>query len=167
MRFQTETSPPFLLRQRDLDEKRAVYASLGVSEHFLFDPNLDALRPPLQGYRRRGGAWEQLPEEEIGREDMRGVRSETLGLALRFEEGGRRDEKGRPVRELRGHDPTTGEDMRTYEAQDAARRAAEERAAREGKRAAEAAAARVAAEARIVEQEAQLARLGARPGGHR
>ncbi len=136
-------------RKRDLDEKNGIYASLGVSEYFLFDPNVDVLHPPLQGFRLRGDAWERLPEEAIGGAGARGVRSETLGLALHWEVGDRRDERGRTVRELRWRDLATGEDLRTYEAQDAARRAAEQRAAE--------------AEARIAELEARLGRAGMSP----
>ena len=39
--------------KEDRGPKREVYAQLGVAEYFLFDPEAEALDPPLEGYRLR------------------------------------------------------------------------------------------------------------------
>jgi Uma2 family endonuclease len=38
-------------RKEDLAEKQPLYASLGIPEYFLFDPEGRYLKPPLQGFR--------------------------------------------------------------------------------------------------------------------
>lgn len=38
-------------RLEDLGNKRALYAELGIAEYFIYDPNQEYLKPPLQGYR--------------------------------------------------------------------------------------------------------------------
>lgn len=45
--------------EEDLGQKKAVYASLGVPEYYLFDPTGDYLEPPLRAYRLAGS--EYLP----------------------------------------------------------------------------------------------------------
>ena len=42
-------------RHNDERRKRDVYASLGVSEYFLYDPRAEYLAPPLQGFRLHEG----------------------------------------------------------------------------------------------------------------
>jgi Uma2 family endonuclease len=40
--------------REDRGPKRELYASLGVAEYFLFDPEREALDPPLHGFRLKG-----------------------------------------------------------------------------------------------------------------
>ncbi len=53
------TSPS--TRRADERRKRDLYASLGVSEYFLYDPRAEYLTPPLQGYRLQEGKYRPLP----------------------------------------------------------------------------------------------------------
>ena len=151
-------------RRDDERRKRGVYAALGVSEYFLYDPGAEYLTPPLQGYRLRDGEYRSLPSVTVlaGREVA--VASEVLGLEFQDE---------REARMVRLRDPATGQDLLTYEESERARE--EEAAARrqEGearrqevaaRRAAESRmeheiAARQAAEARTAELEARLRNL--------
>jgi Uma2 family endonuclease len=67
--------------REDLYEKRRLYAELGVTEYFLFDPEAAYLRPVLQGYRRvPGGGYQQLDAD--GRDRLC---SEELGVLLKAE----------------------------------------------------------------------------------
>ena len=158
--------------QEDVERKPGIYAGLGVSEYFLFDPTEEHLSPRLQGYRLVGGGYEPLMAVESIDRTLT-LTSEVLGLELRA--------KGE---EMRFHDPATDEDLLSHDEEHTARRAAEARAeaeaaarreevaAREKEAAArqaaepqagreavarrEEAAARRAAEARIAELEARL-----------
>ena len=120
-------------RRVDERRKRDVYAALGVSEYFLYDPRAEYLTPPLQGWRLRDGAYRPLPSVTVlaGREVA--MASEVLGLELRDE---------REARMVRLRDPATGQDLLTYEESEHARE--------------EEAAARRAAEACVAELEARL-----------
>ncbi len=62
-------------RKADLQEKKDIYAWLGVQEYFVFDPEYK-LQPPLRAFRLRG---EVLVEEIVSHNR---VWSETLGLEL-------------------------------------------------------------------------------------
>ena len=148
-------------RRDDERRKRKVYAALGVSEYFLYDPRAEYLTPPLQGFRLRDGEYRALPAvtELAGRAVA--VTSEVLGLELRDE---------RQARMVRLRDPRTGRDLLTYEEserereEEAATRRLEAEARKQeavARRSAEARveheiAARQAAEARTVELEARL-----------
>ena len=127
-------------RREDERRKRDVYASLGVSEYFLYDPRGEYLTPPLQGFRLRGGGYRSLPAVTMLPDRNVAIHSEVLGLDLRDE---------REVEMLRLHDPATGQDLLTYEEVDKAREA--EAAARQQE-----AAVRRTAEVRIAELEARL-----------
>ena len=148
-------------RRVDERRKRDVYAALGVSEYFLYDPRAEYLTPPLQGWRLRDGGYRPLPSVTVlaGREVA--VASEVLGLELRDE---------REARMVRLRDPAIGQDLLTYEE---AERAREEEAAarrqeaearrqeaaarrREAEARRQEAAARQAAETRVAELEARL-----------
>ena len=48
-------------RHNDERRKRDVYASLGVSEYFLYDPRAEYLAPPLQGFRLHEGEYRAVP----------------------------------------------------------------------------------------------------------
>jgi Uma2 family endonuclease len=89
------TSPT--TREEDLDHKMTLYRDvLKVPEYFLFDPKLEYLDPPMQGFRLHDGKY--LPIEPVnGR-----LPSEVLGLHL---------EQDR--RTLRLYNPATGERLPT------------------------------------------------------
>lgn len=48
-------------RHQDQGAKKRLYADLGVSEYFLFDPTGDYLKPRLQGFRLDEGRYEPIP----------------------------------------------------------------------------------------------------------
>ena len=84
-------------RDEDVEHKMALYRDvLRVREYFLFDPNLDYLTPPMQGYRLIDGQYVPI-EPEGGR-----LPSEVLGLSLE-----------RDGRMLRLYDPRTGQRIPT------------------------------------------------------
>ena len=120
-------------RSADERRKRGIYAALGVSEYFLYDPRAEYLTPPLQGFRLRGGAYRPLPALTLLPERSVAVHSEVLGLELRDE---------REARMVRLHDPESGQNLLTYEESERARE--------------EAGAARRAAEVRVAALEARL-----------
>ena len=67
--------------RRDREEKREVYASIGVSEYWRFDPLDEYFGVPLEAERLVDGAYQPIP---IGRDEdgmLRGY-SEVLGLEL-------------------------------------------------------------------------------------
>ena len=64
-------------RREDLRTKYDLYARLGVTEYFLFDPLGEYLRPPCRGYRLEQGQYRPLVPAEDG-----SLWSAALGLAL-------------------------------------------------------------------------------------
>ena len=128
-------------RGTDEQHKRDVYASLGVSEYFLYDPRAEYLAPPLQGWRLHDGKYRPLPAATVLSNRGVSVASEVLGLELRDD---------REARMVRLRDPATGEILLSHRESELARE--EEADARR-----EEAAARRAAEARIRELERALA----------
>ena len=137
-------------RRDDARRKREVYAALGVSEYFLYDPRAEYLTPPLQGWRLVEGEYRRLPAvTELAGRSM-AVTSEVLGLEFRDE---------REARMVRLRDPRTGRDLLTYEESERAREEeADERRSAEARLEFEI-AARQSAEARTAELEARLAGL--------
>ena len=121
-------------RGTDEQRKREVYASLGVSEYFLYDPRAEYLAPPLQGFRLHEGEYRPLPAVTVLSNRGVAVTSGVLGLELRDE---------REARRVRIRDPSTGESLLSHRELEQARE--------------EEAAARRAAEARIRELERALA----------
>ena len=130
-------------RREDERRKREVYASLGVSEYFLYDPRGEYLTPPLQGYRLRDGQYRPLPRVTMLPGRGVTVHSEVLALDL---------QDIREERMLRLHDPETGQDLLTYRESELAREVEAGARRRE-------AAARRAAEARAAELESRLHEL--------
>ena len=121
-------------RRTDERRKRDVYAELGVSEYFLYDPRAEYLTPPLQGFRLHDGEYRPLPAVTVLSNRGVAVTSGVLGLELRDE---------REARRVRLRDPSTGESLLSHRESERARE--------------EEAAARRAAEARIQELERALA----------
>jgi Uma2 family endonuclease len=64
----------------DLGPKRDTYAGLGVKEYFLFDPEADALDPPLRGFRLKGKRYVPIVPAADG-----SLTSTELGLRLSAE----------------------------------------------------------------------------------
>ena len=164
--WEEPTGPDFVLEVTspstwlvDRDEKRALYASLGVREYWLYDPRGERVAGRLRGMRLVGGGYRELapkaslpgPAHDAGSPWGRALRSAVLGLDVCVEREGA----------LRLRDPVTAQVLPGYEEEHLARRTAEDRAEREAAaRASEAAAraveavARKAAEARVAELEA-------------
>ncbi len=67
-------------RREDTIIKRELYANLGVAEYFLFDPLVEYLKPPLQGYRLERGSYAPITPDPDGVYE-----SLQLGLKLRAE----------------------------------------------------------------------------------
>ena len=115
----------------DASGKRDIYAEIGVTEYWRFDPTGECFIPSLTGERLMDGDYIPIEVVEDDEGTLRG-HSEVLNLDICVRDG----------LELRLHDPVRGEWLMYYqEAQDALQ---SERAARE------------AAEQRIRELEAQL-----------
>lgn len=106
-------------RHTDRTEKPLLYARLGVSEYFQYDPTGDYLEPVLQGLRLADERYEPIPAREIevdrSRDDRLALYSETLQLELRVDASGA----------LRFYNPATGERLLSYQEAETARRAAE------------------------------------------
>lgn len=81
----------------DIDKKRGVYASLGVSEYYVFDPLKSCFGVSLFGHRLRDGQYEDMPLEADG-----GLTSPALRLRM-VPEG----------KLLRLNDPATGRSFPT------------------------------------------------------
>ena len=112
---QESKAPDFVLEiasestwRADSGTKRDTYATLGVSEYWLYDPTGNYLEPLLQGLRLTGGRYEPLPVR--GGDAVTG-RSEVLGLELRLY----------PDDRFRFHDPASGRDLLSLQEEQAAR----------------------------------------------
>lgn len=138
---------------QDLGEKKAVYAMLGVTEYFLFDPCGEYLSPRLRGYSLRRGEYERMRSGPGG-----ALESRKLGLRLVAEAGHLRLLDARSGRTLLTPDEgIEGTRREAARADGEARRANAEatRAKREGER-------REKAERRAQALEAALQKLRAR-----
>jgi Uma2 family endonuclease len=155
-------------RLEDKGLKKELCEELLVDEYFLFDPEGDYLKPPLQGYRLVEGRYASILPAPDG-----SLHSEVLGLLLKLEEGRLRmidpaagvrllrpDEARQAARdaEARVQRMTKRAQRETKRAQREAERAQREaeRAQREAERAQEAEARASAAEAELVQLRALL-----------
>jgi Uma2 family endonuclease len=70
----------------DLGGKRDTYATLGVTEYFLFDPEAKTLKPALQGFRLRRKKYVPVPRAKDGslQSEQLGMRLAAEGLVLRL-----------------------------------------------------------------------------------
>ena len=91
----------------DRGEKRDIYAGMGISEYWQYDPVGTCLDPPLLGFRLVEGSYAPIPVVP-GDEGALTGRSDVLGLELRLAPGA-------SVREaLHFYDPVRGDYLRTY-----------------------------------------------------
>ena len=112
--FVMEVASPSTWR-RDAAEKRVIYAEMGVSEYWRYDPTGSFFSPELVGERLAGGEYQPIPLETDGEGILRG-RSEVLAL----------DICARPGLELRLYDPESGQWLRTHRESEEALQAAED-----------------------------------------
>jgi len=61
----------------DVGNKKALCARLGVSEYYLYDPEADVVKPPLQGFLLEDGEYRRIALQPDGR-----LRSDALGVDL-------------------------------------------------------------------------------------
>ena len=101
--------------QRDADEKRAIYAGMGVTEYWRFDPTGEHFTPELVGETLVEGEYHELPLERDGEGRLWG-RSAVLGL----------DIYALPGLELRLYDPADRKWLLTPRENEEARLVAQE-----------------------------------------
>jgi Uma2 family endonuclease len=82
-------------RREDRGTKKEAYAAIQVPEYFLYDPLGDWLKPPLQGFRLKDGAYEPIAADAAG-----GIVSQELGVRFVLEQG-----------QLAMYDVATGEQL--------------------------------------------------------
>ena len=101
--------------ERDAAEKRDIYANMGVTEYWRFDPTGEHFTPELVGETLTEGQYRELP---LGRdkEDRLWRRSAVLGLDIYV----------LPGLDLRLYDPASGQWLLTPQESEEARVAAEE-----------------------------------------
>ena len=115
-------------RRRDKEEKRVLYAKMGVPEFFLYDPESEGV--PLWGFKLRNGTYVQLPQERL-EEDLICVHSDVLGLCLCA-----KPSKPRPRHNaLRWYDPVAEKFLSSRHGLDDDRQRAEEKVDAEKNRA--------------------------------
>ena len=115
-------------RRRDKEEKRVLYAKMGVPEFFLYDPESEGV--PLWGFKLRNGTYVQLPQERL-EEDLICVHSDVLGLCLCA-----KPSKPRPRHNaLRWYDPVVEKFLSSRHGLDDDRQRAEEKVDAEKNRA--------------------------------
>ena len=125
--------------QRNITEKRDLYAQLGIREYWLYDPKGNLHWPRLQGYVLARGEYRALPTRDLAGGGL-AIESWVLGLELRFEDD-----------RLRLWDPTEQQYLLTLKEEKAARQ--QEAQARQ------LAEARADAEAQARQQEVQRRQL--------
>ena len=127
--------------RRDRDEKRDIYAEMGVTEYWRFDPTGRLFTPALIGELLVDGAYQELPVLTDSSGNLRG-HSGVFELDICV----------LPGLQLRLYDPAAEEWLRTHQESEAARQESE--TARQAE-----AAARRAAEAENAQLREQLRRL--------
>ena len=78
----------------DIGNKKALCQHLGIAEYFLYDPEGDVVKPPLQGFRLEAGRYEPIAPDTDGH-----LASAALGIIFRLDEALR----------LHARDASTGE----------------------------------------------------------
>ena len=111
--FVMEVASPSTWR-RDAGEKRDIYAGMGVTEYWRFDPTGEHFTPQLVCERLTDGEYHQIPLETDADGILRG-QSEVLGL----------DICARPGLELRLYDPESKQWLRTHRESEEALQTAE------------------------------------------
>ena len=96
--------------RRDVTEKRDIYAGMGVTEYWRFDPTGECFTPALAGERLTDGEYRPLPLETDGADILRG-HSAVLGLDICV----------LPDLELRLYDPASRQWLLTPRESEAAR----------------------------------------------
>ena len=130
--------------QKDLTDKRALYAGLGIPNYVLYDAEALYLPSPLMGFRLVEGVYMPISPGDDGR-----IHSDVLGLDFVIED-----------RRLRVYDPMRGEWLQTPAEEYAARaETAEARAETAEARAEREAVARQQQRARAETAEAEIERL--------
>ena len=100
--------------QRDVTEKRSIYADMGVAEYWRFDPTGECFTPALAAERLADGEYTLMPLTEDG-EGLLRCHSEVLGLDICV----------LPGLEFRLYDPRNGRWLRNHREEAAARQTAE------------------------------------------
>ncbi|MBP0016264.1 MAG: Uma2 family endonuclease [Cyanobacteria bacterium SBLK] len=90
--------------KKDEEQKPTIYAQLGVSEYFQYDPTGDYLDPSLKGQHLVNGIYQLLTPNTL-EDGSRSLYSEVLGLYLRLLPNG----------QLRFFNPQTGEYLRNFD----------------------------------------------------
>ena len=102
--------------RRDMREKRDIYAEMGVTEYWRFDPTSNYFIPPLVGERLADGEYVTI-EIRTGSEGILRGHSTVLGL----------DVCVLPDGNMRFYDPVSRQWLRTLDEETSARRSAEAR----------------------------------------
>ncbi|MDB9454906.1 Uma2 family endonuclease [Dolichospermum circinale] len=117
---ENDQTPGFVLeitsrstRSQDQGAKKGIYAFLGVSEYFQYDPTADYLSPQLQGLHLVDGNYLPILQQGVN-DHIISLKSEVLGLELRLEDG-----------KLRFYNPVTNQILFTHEEEVTARQVAE------------------------------------------
>ena len=97
--------------RRDVTEKREIYAAMGVTEYWRFDPTGECFTPALAGEQLTGGQYHPIPLDTDDAGMLQG-HSVVLGLDICV----------KPDLELRLYHPQSGQWLRTHRESEAALR---------------------------------------------
>jgi Uma2 family endonuclease len=140
-------------RRKDTVDKPRLYAQLGVSEYFIFDPDREYLEPPLQGYRLAGNEYSRIETDSTG-----SLLSQQLGLRLCVGEMVLQFFRIDTGERLLNRDERATREAERADREAEARQRESERADREAQaRQAEAQARQAEAQARLAEAQARQA----------